>query len=230
MSAGDFTVDFDLTVFRAMVKGLTKIAQDNLGSILRANNGAFVRKCQVYLARQMDIALRDYGGLSEGERASVRGQPWAGWAIQKSHGGSPPESTRYYFRKYSRKESGKLLSGLGGLIGVVAYRTYKAWLGMVAARPWEKVWAKRASGKPYSSSSKLMQDTGRMRAALILMDTTVNGNNIELMPGSGMPKYFTYQNQMRPLWVIEHSVDDPIIAGYAQDTLADILLPLTGGA
>ena len=55
-------------------------------------------------------------------------------------------------------------------------------------------------------------------ASLILMQTTQVGNVIELRPGA-MLEYFDRQNELRPLWVIDHPVDDPVLRDYLQDSL-----------
>ncbi len=201
---------FDLRKYTAKVKRIAQIQREGLGNILKGNNLDFVRNSQVYLASRMQQALKDGGGPQEGQTATIRGQEWAGWATRPGHAGSPAESTRYYYRRFARGSVSKKAGATWGR----EERKEKAGTGA-----WEKVWRQRASNKPYSDSSKLMQDTGRLRASLVLMKTTITMTAVELRPGDSMPNYFGRQNQLRPIWVLEPAVDKPVIVGYAQGSL-----------
>ena len=92
----------------------------------------------------------------------------------------------------------------------------------VARRPFEKVWRVRASGKRYSSDSKLMLDTGRMRMGFILMKTTVfhagQRSVVQFSPGSNV-SYFKRQNQLRPMWVWDNPRDERRIVEFLNTEL-----------
>jgi hypothetical protein len=111
--------------------------------------------------------------------------------------------------------------------GTMTAKDRKGWEAQpVADRPYERVWRTRASGKRYSSSSKLMQDTGRLRQGLINMRTSVHVEGsrawAEFRPGVNV-KYADRQNALRPLWVWNPPVDAPVIGQFVADGLTEYL-------
>jgi hypothetical protein len=180
----------------------------------------FPKQAKVYLVREMDAAMKEGSTLQEGQSKQIRGQTWRGWKLSsvKKYGTVVFQSTRYYFRKFARSAT-NLKKAQGATFSkstrnskwgkgdhVIEHGNEPRNFGQefhVRSRPFEKVWTKRASGKRYSASSKLLLDTGAMRQALIAMETKANtGANIsiEFRPGK-QAKYFNDQNAIRPIFV-----------------------------
>lgn len=99
----------------------------------------------------------------------------------------------------------------------------------VRERPWERVWRLRASGKPYSASAKIMQDTGRLRQGLLTLRTMLGGSSrrphVEYRPGA-MVTYFDRQNELRPVFVLDPKADEKPIARFFFDALRQVLMAM----
>lgn len=186
-----------------------------------------VAQIQTYLSTVIERSMMEFGGLKEGQSATVRGVEWKGWAQwnRKAYGGVVTEGTRYRVRKTPR--------------GSVAKATGRTWeraerkammSKSVADRTPERVWKQRAGGTRFSESSKLMQDTGQMRQRLFLVDVRITGNTIELRPGAGQVHYFAKQNEMRPMWFLESPKDDAYVADLVQKALDQIMKGIEGGS
>lgn len=210
-------VEFDLAGFRRQVAIVTQVQSDAIQAVITQQ---FVARAQVYITKQIDQALRENGDIKEGESRTVRGQTWKGWAewqvrrTRPGYGGTVTEGTRYYQRKFAR--------------GSTSARSGRSWnrdarramMEMpVGDRPFEKVWKTRASGARFTSGSQLMQDTGRLRASIFMVDASVSGGVVELRPSSSRVAYFDRQNDLRPFWVLELPKDEVALAAIAQESL-----------
>jgi hypothetical protein len=95
----------------------------------------------------------------------------------------------------------------------------------VKDRPFEKVWNKRASGKPYSESSELLRDTGAMSRAWGNIQTTVvtgKDASVTFKPGTQI-SYFNAQNAMRPIFVFDNPKDEEKILSFVDAVLQKMI-------
>lgn len=220
---GFIGVKFNLNRYRRLVDALANVQTDALEELFFSPACRFVVRSQTYITREIDLSLHENGNIPEGSSKEVRGKLWRGWAtwqVKRSrpgYGGTVIEGTRFRMRKTAR--------------GSVAAATGRTWsrserktqmVREVAQRDYEKVWKKRASGRLHSDSSQLMQDTGRMRAGIFLIDTTINGNVISIRPSQSQVRYFFRQNTLRPMWHLFKPKDTAEIGKYAQDAIAEI--------
>lgn len=224
-------VEFDLEGFRRQIAVINEAASDAIRATLTGPQSQFIARAQVYITKQIDQAIRENGDIQEGETRTVRGQTWKGWAewmvrrTRPGYGGTVTEGTRYYMRKTAR---GSVAKSTGRSWNKDARKAMMAL--SVADRPYEKVWKKRASGARFNAGSQLMQDTGRMRAGIFLVDPTISGGTVELRPGASQVSYFAKQNAMRPMWVLELPKDEEEIAKFAQQALDELAQKINGAA
>lgn len=216
-------VKFNLGRYRRLINTLANIQTEALNQLFYTPACRFVVRSQTYIVAEIDRSLHDNGNIPEDSSKEVRGKTWRGWAVWRvkrtrpGYGGEVIEGTRFRMRKTAR--------------GSVAKATGRTWVRGerkaqmakdIATRDYEKVWKKRASGQLHSDSSQLMQDTGRMRAGIFLIDVMIRGNVISIRPSNSQVRYFFRHNQMRPMWHLFKPKDSDVIGGYAQDALKEL--------
>lgn len=228
------TARLDLSAFTPALERFAALTRTDLVRAILSPE--FARNVAIYLTTQMDRAVSANGNIAEGDTRIVRGQTWRGWAQRsvKKYGAITVDGTRYYMRKFARgstaKKSGATWKQADrakkwGVRGAEAHlwsdRSAREAAG-VASRPFEQVWRRRASGKRYSASSKLMQDTGAMRQAWMNIQTAIVGNTVEFRPANNV-RYFARQNELRPIFVIEPAKDVPAIVKLVEPLLAKLV-------
>ena len=216
----------DLSEFLPMLAKYQQLVRADLVRILLSRD--FVARLRVYLIQQMDNALELGKDMQEGDVRVIRGQVWKGWAQRTvtKYGESTVDGTRFYMRKYRR---GLAFTGPRARgFYVNQKRTFRGTLKGKERREWERtrvrdrefelIWRTRASGQRYSANSELMRDRGTMQQAWANIQVSISGNVIEFTPGSGAA-HFEFQNDMRPIFVIDPNTDTSVIVGYAEDVL-----------
>lgn len=200
----------DLSAFDPVMEKFIKLTRTDLVKALLTPE--FARNVAVYLTAQMDRAVRDNGDLPEGAVRTVRGQLWRGWARRTvtKYGAVTVDGTRFYMRKFSRKQLNNRFSAEAAGRG--------SRLKSTDAVEFRQVWRKRTGDGRYSSSSKLMQATGAMRQAWLNIQTSIAGNKVEFRPQNNV-KYFKHQNAMRPIFVLDNPKDEQAIGKMVEPIL-----------
>lgn len=163
-----------------------------------------------FSAYMQSVTLRTFQRLGKG--GDFRGVHWNGFASQytrKTDGVTVPakggvKRLRKGFSARTRKSGRIFYSGVSQNIATGQFEGKQATGGTVRGRL-------RNSGKRVTASSKLMQDTGQLRAAAL--------NNVKirdsLLVMDTRTKYAGYQNQLRPFAFFNLPTD----ANVAQDML-----------
>jgi len=198
-----FKVTSNVDELRAKLAGLGA----GIGAILRRPR--LQAAVQSHMTKVTNATIRKLGALGDSPaKGTYRGVTWEGFATwrTKKYGMEVPEGTRFYWRGRRKSQGAKSLkagakrSGIAGFSGPVKM---------------EKVWRKRASGRKYSPSSKLLQDTGRLRGFThhTKHRVTGSGRRTSLVLTAGQQvEYFGMQHEMRPIWFVHQQTDGPAIA------------------
>jgi len=175
---------------------------------------------QSYMTKVTSDLFRKLGGLGDAPASGTyRGERWAGFATRrvKKYGQSVPEGTRFYWRGRKKSQGNATMARAAKRKGLGSY---------TGPTKMEKVWRKRASGKKYSPSSKLLQDTGRLRNFTHHIQRLFRGygrtTSMTLRAGKQV-SYFSDQHERRPIWLVHKPTDEPAIAAIIDNEIKMIV-------
>ena len=191
-----------------------RIKQKGMADAMRRDD--FGSAVQSYITGVTTRFVRKMGDIQDQPAStSSRGVTWHGFSLQRveKYDSHLLEGTRYRWRGF-RKGRGEL--------GWNRWRQEQAKFARAAKRKglggyamplkMEKVWNKRASGRKYSSSSKLMADTGHLlgfTSNVRRVVTTSGGvTKMTLYAGRNVD-YFATQHKARPIWFWHPPTDAP---------------------
>ena len=189
-----------------------------VASVMRDEKfGAAVQSYYVRATHNHMKAMADVGDTPATRQS--RGVTWPGfatWTVPK-FGMQVPEGTRFRWRGYKKGQKHSR-----GVFSKAA--TKKGLAGFAGPLKMERVWKKRASGKRYSPSSKMMLDTGALRNSLTwVVRSNPSAYVLRLEAGQRL-NYFATQHERRPIWFVHLPTDEPRLADLCERRMAQMVM------
>ena len=220
-------ISTDLT----QLQGRLRVWQRHVAGILTDDKlGAAI---QSYLIRQTQLMFKAMVSIGDAPATrTFRGVTWRGWATWpvRKYGMTLVEGTRYRWRAYAlgRRRYAYVFDSTDPSRGLkLRFKGGKLRRGQsasrAAGRTLERVFNLRASGKKYSDTSNMLQDTGHLRNFTAFIERSNPSPHILALSAGQQVSYFGEQHARRPMWALYPPEDTPAIVRLMEIRLAQLL-------